>query len=314
MKSLVSKPQIAQLRRMAISVALDAAEERLEDFVARELGWTNADRVKFFPTPDPNGYADIIAGYFTSLREDILRDDSTLPSFVVYNKPAGGYQIVGLIPYLQRKIKDARLVSRLRQFALVRKSLLKMRKGHYLEAVAAALLDAQCDYSQATRGSGDQGVDAIAWTNLFDMEKCFLDGACRLNEPLPGEKVFVLVSAKANLGWVKGQPKVINPAHIRDIIGGWVIQRSTVGVWQNQGILMLSPTQMLICTSYRLSEQSKLECRRIGVQVWGLPELIYLVCKYAPDNVFDAANNYLFDPNQFKQWWKPHHVTRLQPA
>jgi hypothetical protein len=71
---------------------------------------------------------------------------------------------------------------------------------------------------------------------------------------------------------------------------------------QNEGLAL---------TTYRLSINAKAECRSLGVQIWGLPELIYLCCTAAPDTVFDGANNYAFSKAAFNQWWKLKNQSRL---
>ena len=57
--------------------------------------------------------------------------------------------------------------------------------------------------------------------------------------------------------------------------------------------------------------EAKAECRTLGVQVWGIPELIYLICLAAPDAVFDAANNYAFSTPAFNAWWGLRNQSRL---
>jgi hypothetical protein len=77
---------------------------------------------------------------------------------------------------------------------------------------------------------------------------------------------------------------------------------------------MLSPVQMVLATTYRLSMDAKAECRKLGIQVWGIPELIYLICDAAPEAVFDAANNYAFSMASFNAWWKQRATNRLMAA
>jgi hypothetical protein len=58
-----------------------------------------------------------------------------------------------------------------------------------LENLAAAIMHIECDYGEATRGSGDQGIDAIGWKQLVLIEPSFSDGDIRVDQVLPGEKV-----------------------------------------------------------------------------------------------------------------------------
>jgi hypothetical protein len=98
---------------------------------------------------------------------------------------------------------------------------------------------------------------------------------------------------------------------IREIVGGWVIQRSVVGAWGDQGVKMLSPVQMIFVTTYRLSVGARSDCKRLGVQVWGLPELIYFVAANAPDSVFDSNAGYAFSKLEFEKWYAAYGNKRL---
>jgi hypothetical protein len=189
-----------------------------------------------------------------------------------------------------------------------------MQNGHDVEALAAAIMNVQCDYGEATRGSGDQGIDAIGWSELVLIDPFVSDGVHFGNRSTPGEKVFLFASSKAFTDGGNGAPKAINPAHIRELVGGWSIQRSSVGMWQKVGIRMLSPVQMILVTTYRLSLDAKAECRGLGIQVWGIPELVYLICKSAPVDVFDEANSYAFSSARFRAWWRQRDTTRVMAA
>lgn len=123
--------------------------------------------------------------------------------------------------------------------------------------------------------------------------------------------MFLFASSKAFINGQIDQPDLISAAHIRELVGGWTIQRSSVGKWQSVGIRMLSPVQMILVTTYRLSLEAKSECRSLGVQIWGIPELIYLICDSAPDSVFDPANNHAFSTTAFDAWWKVRDQNRV---
>ena len=143
------------------------------------------------------------------------------------------------------------------------------------------------------------------------IDPAFSNGNVDEHDIFPGEKVFLLASSKAVIGAAGQQPKLISPAHIRELVGGWVIQRTDTGKWQKVGIRMLSPVQMILVTTYRLSLDAKAECRNLGIQVWGIPELIYLICLNAPASVFDAIHGYAFLPKAFRLWWKDRDKNRL---
>ena len=151
------------------------------------------------------------------------------------------------------------------------------------------------------------------------IDSTFSEGIAATPEALPGEKVFLFASSKAFMKPKKPKksdrrPKLIDPAHIRELVGGWLIQRSSAGIWQKVGIRMLSPVQMVLVTTYRLSAEAKAACLTLGIQVWGIPELIYLICLNAPATVFDAQNSYDFRLSEFRAWWKLREQTRLMAA
>jgi hypothetical protein len=214
---------------------------------------------------------------------------------------------------LASKPVDTKLRGRLAHHREIRTALRRMRNGHDLEALAAAIMKSKCGYGEATRGSGDQGIDAIGWKQLVLIEPSFTEGHLSKKQTLPGDRVFLFASSKAFTDGRLGPPELINPAHIRELVGGWVIQRSSTSKWQSAGVRMLSPVQMVLVTTYRLSLDAKAECSELGVQVWGIPELIYLICDAAPDAVFDTANNYTFSTRACNAWWKQRDRNRLKP-
>jgi len=286
----------------------------VEDFLSGVLGLNAVQRGQYFPNPDPTGLLEIAVGHLTEQRERILRDECSVPEFAVYQDAHKVHYVAGFDTFLAAKKVDARLRGRLAHHRVIRTALRRMQNGHDLEALAAAIMNVECDYGEATRGSGDQGIDAIGWKQLVLIDPCFSEGDFRVNQVLPGEKVFLFASSKAFTDGGLEPPKLINPAHIRELVGGWVIQRSSVAKWQSVGIRMLSPVQMVLVTTYRLSIDAKAECRGLGLQVWGIPELIYLICVAAPDSVFDAGNNHTFSAAGLNAWWKLRDRNRLNPV
>ncbi len=308
---VLSALEVRQIIATARQRPLNAPSVRVEDFISGILGLNAVQRGQYFPSPDPTGLLGIAVAHLTEERESILRDESLVPEFAVYQDVHKTHYISGLDTYLATKNVDTKLRGRLAHHRTIRTALRRMRNGHDLEALAAAIMNIECDYGEATRGSGDQGIDAIGWKQLVLIDPCFSEGDFTKNQVLPGEKVFLFASSKAFTDGKDTPPKVINPAHIRELVGGWVIQRSSEGKWQSVGIRILSPVQMVLVTTYRLSIDAKSECRGLGVQVWGIPELIYLICVAAPDIVFDAANNYAFSTTAFNSWWKSRDQSRL---
>lgn len=310
MSKPLTKAEARAIARAARVLPLAAPQVRFEDFAASELGLSAAERMDYFPYPDPNGLVDKAVAVLTLDREEMLRDESIIPPFVVTRDIAGAYWVCGLVTYLQANSLTS-LSHRIAQHGAVRKALVSLERGRHLEALVAAILSRD-GTAHATRGSGDQGIDVISWNPLLPLEHSFVDGATPGTDPVRCERVFVLASSKmVEKRGKKGRPS-IDPAHIRELVGGWVIQRSPVGAWSSHGIKPLTPVQMLMATTYRLSTNAKAECRKLGVQVWSLPELIYMVCKDAPASVFDAANGHAFVPAAFKSWWRPFDLKRLK--
>ena len=299
--------------KAARSISISAPSERVEQFIGRALGLNAIIQSQYFPSPDPQGSLSVAISQLTKLREDILNTECTIPEYTVYYDALQVPHISGFSTYLAVINTDTTLRGRLAHYKLLETELRKIKQGHDLEAVAAAIMNVYCDYGEATQGSGDQGIDAIGWNELVLIETSFTNGSVFPKEILPGEKVFLFASSKAFMFKKPGAPKVINPSHIRELVGGWVIQRSTAGKWQKAGIRTLSPVQMILVTTYRLSVDSKAECRLLGVQVWGIPELIYLICRTAPPSVFDASNNFFFSSTEFRKWWKKRDNNRISP-
>ena len=310
----LSKSEIRQILQAVSQLPPSTPPVRVEEFISKTLGLNVAQRGQYFPSPDPHGLLDIAVAHLTNERERILRDDCLIPEFIVHKDKQNVNYVSGFDAYLASQKADTVLRGRLAHHREIRTALRRIQNGHDLEALAAAIMNVLCDYGEATRGSGDQGIDAVAWKKLILIEPSISLGVFAENEVMPGEKVFLFASSKAFTDGGTGSPKIINPAHIRELVGGWVIQRSSIGKWQSVGIRMLSPVQMILVTTYRLSIDSKSECKELGVQVWSIPELIYLVCSAAPDSVFDAANGFLFSLTQFNAWWKQRQKTKLMAA
>jgi len=307
----LSAQDVRKIKEAARQISIVAPAERVEVFVCRVLGLNAVQRTQYFPSPDPTGLMAIAVGHLTTERERILGVECNIPKFAVYHDALKIPKTSGFSTYLEAKPVDAQLRGRLTHYQDVRAALMRLGDGHNLEALAAAIMQAECGYGEATRGSGDQGIDAVGWKELLLIEPALSNGSITPGEVLPGEKVFLFASSKAFTFGTTGQPKLINPAHIRELVGGWVIQRSSAGMWQKVGIRMLSPVQMILVTTYRLSADAKSECRTLGVQVWGIPELIYLVCLTAPVAVFDAAADFAFSSSEFRSWWKRRDQSRL---
>jgi hypothetical protein len=310
----LTQQEVNQVLDSARNLALNAAAKRVEDFIGRSLGLNPFQQAQYFPDPDPNDLLAIAVARLTRQQEEILRNEAAVPTFAVYDNALGIPSIAGLSTYLEFQGISNQFISRLSNHSEIRNALRSLRRGQHLEALAAAIMSAGCDSGEATRGSGDQGIDAIGWKELLPIHSAFSNVTARVPEVLPGEKVFLFASSKAVLGTRGGLPTLLNPAHIRELVGGWIIQRSSAGMWRPVGIRMLSPVQMILVTTYRLSADARAECSELGVQIWGIPELIYLVCRWAPDAAFNPVNGFVFDSSAFRDWWKAREQTRLMAS
>lgn len=309
--------QISKVVGAARKIPIDAPETSVEDFYGVHLGLNQIQLAAALPDPDPNGEVAIAIGHLSLAREQMLRDRCEIAEFVVYSGANGKSFISGLCTYLSKaglpSSYPADFLERVKKHKNIRAELLNIDKGHNLELVAAAILSGACSIGEATKGSGDQGVDAIAWSHLIDIEESFSLGAVGDGVVRPGQKVMVVASSKAAIGSNHDEPKIISPAHIRELIGGWLIQRSESGSWRSFGIQMLTPLQLVLVTTYRLSAASKDECQKLGVQVWGIAELIFLICRHAPDSVFFQSGKPVFSPTKFSEWWGKKAHSRLSP-
>lgn len=309
----LSTTELELVARTARQLAFDAPRVTIEAFYAASLGMNAASQLAAFPDPDPTGQLAIATAHLTQAREEILQVNCDIPSYVVYDDPHLVASIAGLGTYLTEKGLAPEVVGRFAHRDSIRSRLRRLTQGHHLEAVGAALMASACSFGRGTRGSGDQGLDALGWKELIEVDTAFSNGTVVLDNDGVGEKVFLLASSKAALSARANATPLLNPAHIRELVGGWVIQRSPAGMWRNLGIKMLSPLQMILITTYRLSADAKALCRELGVQVWGIPELIYLICLHAPNTVFDAAHPYRVDSTGFRRWWNDALSQRIAP-
>lgn len=244
--------------------------------------------------------------------------EARIPSAVIYKAPdnllgTSNYFVRGLASFLAANSEDERFITRIKQHDSLRAYLTGLGDGFQLEALAAAVLREEYSDYYATRKSNDQGVDCFASRPILQISSW-----CSRSDMLPeiskiGERLHVVASCKANEGNVANQtPRTINPSQIREVIGAWLIQRADSGMWkQRAGVKFLSPLQLLLVTTYRLSADSYTLCRDMGVAVWGIPELIYLICRFAPDRVFGQGS---FNSVELKRWSDEFDNTRVEVA
>lgn len=306
--------QTAQIVTAAKALGFDAPIERADDFAARVLGFNAFQRATHL---DPNTIAGLIAK-LSNLRVSVLQDNNRVPNYAMLDDGVGTTSIAGLSTYLALH-HDVQLVRRFSQHVAIRDALVKLGQGQNLEALAAAIMHSLYGFGQATRGTGDQGIDSFGSKELARIDRALLDGIVSptfLEPPFyPGENVFLMASSKAIASLGKGRPALLSPAHIRELVGGWTIQRSPSSAWgSGLGLRSLSPLQLVLVTTYRMSLQSRVLCHDLGVQVWGIPQLIFLVCKAAPAAVFDAAHGYTFASVEFRKWWKDRDINRRTPG
>lgn len=303
--------QISGLKAAARAILLDAQPLRVSDFIAAHFQLNAIQQADLVTTGFAGATLAEWIAYITDERTIILDRECSLPCFVVYRDQLGVDHIGGLQPYLRHKGKTTQFIERITRHREIRTALISLTEGHHLEAVGAAILNGLAISSRATRGSGDQGIDFIGRRALITLDPVFAHGSFPEVRALPGENAFVLGSSKAPETRSNNRP-LLSPHYIRELIGGWTIQRSQAGLWREQGIKMMSPVQMVLVTTYRVSADGKRLCNTVGVQLWTLPELISLVCDAAPNDVFENnAGAVRFVPARFRIWWMAHHNNRL---
>lgn len=303
--------QFKTLLEAAKTISFDAPLRPVADFVTSVLSLDEAAQMALFG--DSNSEELLrVTNALTGEVDHLLNFEGGIPPFGVLITEAQPDRIAGFGVILSVCGADPKLVSRLKYHAGIRSVLIDIAQGHDLEAIAAAILQAACGNADATKGSGDQGIDVVGWQSILPTEPLFASLIERGKQwALPSwEKVFFLASSKANLG-KKPKRDLINPAFIRELVGGWVIQRSSIGQWSQIGISPLSALQLILVTTYRLSADARKECRSLGVQIWSLSELIFLIGRHAPNAVFGETGDGAFDESAFKAWWGEKGKTRL---
>lgn len=291
-----------------VKLPLDAPRQTLIQLVAITLGLNQSQVAAITPDnpisrDDPEGRAAIhirIAGRIEAQCNRLLREEGRIaPAVLLRDENATGelqgYSVVGLLEFLRQSGNDEEFIRRVSQIESIRNYLTGIGDGHKLEVLASAILIKIHKNSFPTRRSFDQGVDCCASQPIMELASwCRIRDSVTTTTPL-GEKLHIIASCKANEGNTQGGiPATITPAHARELIGAWLIQRSSAGLWQPQmGIKLLSPIQLLLITTYRLSDETLKLCRELGVAVWSIPELIFLLCTYAPNSSFEPATGQL---------------------
>lgn len=261
-----------------------------------------------------------IAGKLESVRKEIIEAETRIPSAVLYSRrnlagTADEYFVAGLSDFVLKAFGDLQYAKRVEQTERLREYLLKISDPGILESLAAALLSGEYPNCLPTQKTRDQGVDCLASRAILELESwcCAPDKSPTVSTV--GESLHVIASCKAMDGSVSNtvSSNLLPPAHIRELVGGWLIQRTDSGMWQRlQGIKPLAPVQLLLVTTYRLSDPSLKLCRQIGVSAWGVPQLIARICKSAPETVFPKAHGFAFQPAAMELWHSAFGITRMK--
>ncbi len=306
--------QINALKAVANGLALTAPPQRVTDFIASRFGLNATQLADLVTTGFDGASLAEWTAYLTQQRQELLDIQGIVPSYVIYSDVHGVDQMAGLKTYLAYRNADpnsaeAKLGARIEFHGQIRSAISALKQGHHLEAVGAAILTGLAVRGKATKGSGDQGIDFIGKKSLIELEAAFRSGGIPKVRSFPGDSTFVLGSSKAARN---GNRPVLSPVAVRELVGGWLIQRSQAGLWREQGIQLLSPIQMVLLTTYRLSDDAKRLCNALGVQVWNFPETIALVCLSAPASVFNEdVGTPQFLPDKFRAWWNEFQCDRL---
>lgn len=305
------------------TLAPDAAESELENFVVGILQLNPSQRSKKFPDGDPDAdkdrllRLDLIASRLVAASQHAIAKGGILDAVIIKKKDQAlsseYYYVLGLEKYLAQGGETDRFINRTKNIHRLRAILGSISKGLFLEALTAAILRTIYTDANATQGTNDQGIDCLAKTQILPIQSwcCAPDTLAALS--YTGSHLHIVTSCKANEGSsATGTPDTISPAHIRELIGAWMIQRSSSGAWQKPAsISLLAPIQLLLSTTYKLSDASSLLCKDLGVAVWGITELIYLIIRHAPESVFPPASGHAFDKASFDAWVLSANNSRL---
>jgi hypothetical protein len=314
------------VRQAFDSLSVDSAEIELTEFVATRLNLNPSQRTSLLPDrgtaqdDERSVRLDQLAGALELQREYALKTEARIPNGILFKRTdsllgRSSYFVEGLIHFLSRNGSPDAFLGRVRDNAAIRRYLTGIGTGDKLEAIASSLLTKMFKESSATRRTADQGVDCFAHDEILQVHDWCCNAGMGPELNLVGKRVHIIASCKANEGnAADGIPAVMPPAHLRELIGSWLIQRTDYGMWHSRAaIRFLSPLQLLLVTTYRLSDGSLNLCEKTGVTQWGIPEIIYLFCAYAPENVFPAIGEYKFSEAEADKWIRAADENRAEP-
>jgi hypothetical protein len=298
----LTKADAARVLSAFDGLPIDAPLTELAEFATATLSLNVSQAANVFPETasqaddDRRVQLERLAASLIARRKQILEKEGRVPNNVICKEmaPIFGrpiYNVGGLASYLAENNESEVFVNRIRQHDAIRGYLAGMGDGFKLESLAAVILERIYENCFATRRVFDQGIDCVSTHSILEVQSwCCGDDLLRRLSRI-GERVHIVASCKANEGnTALGTPDTIPPAHVRELIGGWLIQRSDAGMWNRKaGVKLLSPLQLLLATTYRLSDASMSLCRELGVAVWSIPHLVYLLCAHAPASVFPVA-------------------------
>lgn len=321
---ILNSAQVLAIKDAAVALAFDTPECDFTDFIATTLGLTVIQKAEITPSgPAPSeknkaNQIDSIAGKLYASRSGILHDKAEIPNFLMRDKvdPITGfssYWIGGLGAHLHTgKSKD--IIDRLRAHNEIRNYLCAIGDGKYLEALGAGLLSAEFSFSRATQGTGDQGVDIFSSVDVLKIGQWLSSGgggSAGFREI--GHTVHVISSCKANTGnLLAGYPNDLSPAMLREHLGSWLIQRSEHSIWNSRSIKPLSPILLLFITTYRVTDSVRQLASKMGVAIWGIPEIIVMICEKCPATCFDGTGR--IAKAGMDAWIAGFHSDRLKSA
>ncbi len=296
--------QLRVLIDAASRVAIDAPSQRLDKFIAAVLKLNPYQVNAVFPLPDKSGERALLISQITNRRLDLLREKGTIPDFVIH-KVKDVPRISGLETYLKSIKVPHPLPTRVRQHRRISTWLRSIKRPANLELLAEKILAESVGAAFRTPSSRDEGFDAIGGSEFLAISSAFSAGDIESREI--GPKLFVVASAKANIG----KKAVLTPTHIRDLIGSVMMHRTASGKWSKEGIRHLTPVQAILVTTYSLSAPSRELCHGMGIEIWNLPELVYWICRTAPPAVFGEPTSLSFDGTEMRRWIQTPTVSRV---
>ena len=203
-----SKADSLRIETAFMALAHDAREQELEEFVTLTLALNASQRSQKFPDGSLSAdkeRADTLISIASKLwlaAQNAITKRNIIPTAVLIKRidPISSlekYYISGLETHLRSSGERYEFIRRTQNIQHLRGTLANIRNGLFLEARTAAILKDTYKDSKATQGSGDQGIDCLASSQILSVQSW-----CRSPDDHPGIKylgnhLHIIASCKA---------------------------------------------------------------------------------------------------------------------